>query len=103
MAVIGLVVFVITKQKPKGKRKPKERYNSRGFDHNRIHKNGTKFDDYGYDYFGYDKNGYNQQGYNRFGKNVKGQYDRLFDTTSSQNEGFYDPRVYPIALSTHAR
>ena len=97
IAIILLVVFGANKHKSKG------RYNRRGFDRNRVHKNGTKFDEYGYDYFGYDKDGYDQQGYNKFGKNEKGQYDRFFDTTSWENEGFYNPKEYPIALSTHAR
>lgn len=47
-------------------------YDTRGFYPNYIHRNGTKFDDYGYDYFGYDVNGYNKDGYNRLGKNNSG-------------------------------
>ncbi len=95
---ILLAVFATKKTKRK-----KRRYNSRGFDHNRIHKNGTKYDDLGFDYYGYDIDGYNQQGYNRKGKNRKGQYDRFFDTTSCATEGFYDPYDYKIAVTTHAR
>lgn len=82
---------------------PKSRYDSRGFDHNHIHRNGTKFDDHGYDYWGYDKSGYNRQGYNKKGRNRKGQYDRFFDTTACDEEGFLDPYEYPIGLPNHAR
>lgn len=100
ICLFAIILFLLFLPK---KRKSKSHYDKRGFSHNRIHKNGTKFDDYGYDYFGYDRNGYNQQGYNKFGKNQKGQYDRFFDTTSCEAEGFYNPRIYSIALSAHAR
>ena len=96
--LIVLICFVLGNSD-----KSKRKYNSRGFDHNKIHRNGTKYDDNGFDYYGFDANGYNQNGYNRKGKNCKGQYDRFFDTTSSEREGFNNPEVYPIVLSTHAR
>ena len=79
------------------------RYDARGFDHNRIHRNGTKYDDNGYDYYGYDHEGYDRQGYNQTGRNRKGQYDRAFDQTSGPEEGFYDLLEYPVGLSDHAR
>lgn len=85
------------------KSKKKKHFDSRGFDHNHIHKNGTKYDDFGFDYYGYNSSGYNRQGYNVCGKNNKGQYDRFFDTKSCDEEGFYDPNQYPILLSIHAR
>lgn len=43
------------------KSKKKKRFDSRGFDHNRIHKNSTKYDDFGFDYYGYNSSGYNRQ------------------------------------------
>ena len=99
IGLLLILLFLLLPKKPKGK----QRFDVRGFDHNHIHKNGTRFDDYGYDYYGYDKDGYNRQGYNKIGKNAKGQYDRFFDTTSREEEGFYNPQMYPVALSTHAR
>lgn len=100
LSLIAIIVFLIFLF---GKQKPQKHYDSRGFDHNHIHRNGTKFDDDGYDYFGYNAEGYNRQGYNALGKNAKGQYDRFFDTKSYAEEGFYSLRQYPIALTTHAR
>ncbi len=97
MAIIVLVIIVLYRLKKK------KVYNYRGFDNNHIHRNGTKYDEYGFDYFGYDKHGYNQQGYNKFGKNEKGQYNRYFDTTSSDEEGFLSTHTHPVSLSTHAR
>ena len=96
-AIVILVVIAIRKPKRK-----QPRYDSRGFDCNRIHKNGTKYDDFGFDFYGYDANGYNHQGYNRQGRNCKGQYDRFFDTTSSDVEGFYNPRIHKIFVTPHA-
>lgn len=101
VVLIILIVFIVFRIKNTDEKESK--YNSRGFDHNRIHRNGTKYDDYGFDYYGYDADGYNQHGYNRNGKNSKSQYDRFFDTTSCEMEGFNNPNVYPIVLSTHAR
>ena len=51
----------------------------------------------------YGKNGYNSFGYNAFGKNEKGQYNRLYNTKSYEEEGFYSPQLYPIELTDHAR
>ena len=80
---------------------PKQRYDSRGFDHNHIHINGTKYDNDGFDYRGYNAEGYDREGYTIRGKNKKGQYDRWHDKTSGEEEGFYDPRFYPVALTDH--
>lgn len=98
IAIILFLVFTTKKSKKK-----KYSYDSRGFDNSRIHKNGTKYDDFGFDFYGYDIEGYNREGYNRIGKNIKGQYNRFFDTTACDNDGFYDPKVYPIAFSPHAK
>ncbi|MBF0206633.1 MAG: hypothetical protein HQK53_07065 [Oligoflexia bacterium] len=43
------------------------RYNIRGFDITRLHKNGTFYDDNGYDYDGYNAKGFNLNGTNRNG------------------------------------
>lgn len=81
---------------------PPSRYNDRGFDHNRIHRNGTKYDDCGFDYDGYNAKGYNAHGYTAKGRNEKGQYNRLYDTTSGPEEGFLSPTDHPVGISTHA-
>lgn len=107
LVVVAAIIFIYHCKK----------YNSKGFNRKGIHKNGTKYDDFGYDVRGYDKNGfdhqgydangydrtgYNRQGYNRFGKNAKGQYNRLFDVYYSE-DGFRNPRLYPIGVTNHAR
>ncbi len=99
--LFAIILFLLFSPR-KPKRKTKSRYDKRGFDHNRIHRNGTKFDDYGYDFFGYDVNGYNEEGYNKLGKNNKGQYNRFFDTKACDEEGFYSPDEYPISITNHA-
>ena len=103
--VLILIFLLFRKAKPnkKTKPKPKERYDCRGFDHDHIHRNGTKYDDFGFDFYGYNAGGYNSAGYNRSGKNNKGQYDRFYDTKSCEEEGFLNKVYYPIALSNHAR
>lgn len=100
ISVIIILSFLLRRDNAKP---PKSRYDARGFDHNHLHRNGTKFDDYGYDYLGYNKDGYNAQGYNAYGKNIKGKYNRFYDTKSSVEEGFLSPYVRPVALSDHAR
>lgn len=102
VAVILLLVFPVKKHMLE-KHKHKRRFDERGFDHNHIHRNGTKYDNYGYDYFGYDEEGYNPYGYNAFGKNAKGKYDRFYDTKSFSEEGFLNPKRFPVSLTTHAR
>lgn len=95
----------------------------RGFDRKGIHENGTKFDEFGYDIKGYDKDGYNRYGFNKQGydksgfnidgykidgRNANGKYNRLYDKQSYMQseynkEGFLNPRIYPIAVTNHAR
>lgn len=99
VVILCLLVALFRRRKAKSRG---TRYDARGFDHNRIHRNGTQYDDLGYDFFGYDKQGFNRQGYNAVGKNAKGQYDRCFDTKSAEEEGFCSPRMFPIILTTHA-
>jgi hypothetical protein len=96
VAFLILVLFLFL-------RKRKHRRDRRGFDHNKVHKNGTRFDDFGYDFWGYDCNGFDSQGYNKFGRNQKGQYDRFHDTTSCEAEGFCDPYRHQITLTIHAQ
>jgi hypothetical protein len=50
-------------------------YDIRGFNRQRIHRNGTSYDDDGYCKDGYDREGYNLYGLDRDGYNRKG-YDR---------------------------
>lgn len=94
------IIAIAIRKPPKTKSK---RYDARGFDHNRIHKNGTKYDDFGFDYSGYNADGYDRHGYNPSGKNVKGQYNRFFDSNACSEDGFLSPDIYPIALTDHAR
>ena len=47
--LIVLICFVLGNSD-----KSKRKYNYRGFDHNKIHRNGTKYDDNGFDYYGFD-------------------------------------------------
>ena len=95
----------------------------RGFNRKGIHKNGTKFDDFGYDIRGYNKNGYNidgfdkngydvsgfnKEGYKIDGRNANGKYNRLYDKQSYikaryNREGFLNPQIYPIVVTPHAR
>lgn len=99
------------------------RYDKYGFDKKGIHKNGTRFDDHGFDVYGfnksgfdrfgynvcgYDKNGFNKFGYNYYGKNSKRQYNRYYDNDSYDygeysKDGFLNPRIHKIAVTTHAR
>lgn len=71
-------------------------HDEQGFNRNGIHRNGTKYDDFGYDVNGYDRSGYDQEG-----RNSKGQYNRIFDTNYGK-DGFYNPELYPIIVTTHA-
>lgn len=100
LLLLFVVILIWTRKTKNGEAK---RYDRRGFDHNRIHKNGTRFDEFGFDYFGYDREGYNQQGYNSSGRNRKRQYNRLYDITSCVEEGFLDVAVCPIIVTTHAQ
>lgn len=102
-AVLLSIILIVALLLRKPKQHKGKRYDSRGFDSNRTHKNGTKYDDFGFDYFGYDAAGYNVHGYSALGKNVKGQYNRFFDTTACKEEGFLNPNIYQIALTDHAR
>lgn len=101
LALVFLLILAIwfAARKPGKKR---NRYDSRGFDHNGMHRNGTKYDDQGFDFYGYDSDGYDRYGYNRVGRNRAGEYDRYFDSTSCAEEGFCNPRIYPVAVSKHA-
>ena len=103
VVIVAVVFAVLMLRRPK-KAAPKKRrrYDIRGFDDNHIHKNGTKYDDYGYDYKGYDANGYDVQGYNIYGKNAEGQYNRFYDTQSCDKDGFSSPGLHPIAVTDHA-
>ena len=109
IAIIMLLLLYVaitllkTKKSQHDKPKCKQRYDARGFDHNHIHKNGTRYDDDGFDFYGFDANGYGRNGYNVHGKNVEGQYDRLHDTTSGDEEGFWFPSVCSVSLTDHAK
>lgn len=110
IALIIIVVRILRSDKTKSQSHDlKPRYDHRGFDRNHIHKNGTKYDDYGYDYYGFDENGFNHQGFNINGKNNKGKYNRKYDRKNYINkeqcndDGFYDYRIFPIGITDHAR
>ena len=91
----------------------------RGFNRKGIHKNGTRFDDYGYDVKGFDRDGYNlygfdkdgynrkgfdKNGYDKNGRNVNGKYNRFYDKLNfaTNKEGFLNPGCYPVSVSEHA-
>ena len=94
------IVLFVRHSKQQGKRD--SHYDRRGFDHNCIHRNGTRFDDDGYDFYGYDISGYDRYGYTVRGRNVQGQYDRFHDATSAEEEGFCHISRHPVALTDHA-
>ena len=49
LAMLSMHLIRVLHSKRK-KRKPRRKFDKRGFDHNHIHKNGTKDDDYGGEY-----------------------------------------------------
>lgn len=110
-----LSVAVYAKVKNKKDRKFAEKYkrthvsyDNRGFDSNRMHRNGTKYDNAGYDYYGYDVSGYNVNGYTAYGRDKNNRYNRMFDTYAFRNnefseEGFRNPEIYPFSVSDHAK
>lgn len=49
-----------------------EKYGIKGFNRQRIHRNGTPYDDEGYDYYGYNRDGYDRAGFNRHKMNKQG-------------------------------
>ena len=73
----------------------------KGYDKNGYNRNG-------FDKNGYDISGYNEDGYKIDGRNANGKYNRLYDRQSYvkdrySREGFLNPRIYPVALTNHAR
>ena len=104
----ALAVYFLRKRKRGDAGKRADPYDSNGFDSNHIHRNGTKYGDDGFDYYGYNQGGFNRFGYNQQGKNEKGQYNRYFDLagyykSSTGEDGFLNPHLYPVSLSPHAR
>lgn len=97
IAAIALIVILVTSASLIIER---SRYDTRGFDRNKIHKNGTKFDDQGHDYDGYDLEGYDAAGYDANGRTKAGKYDRLHDRVG--DDGFLSPHLYAISVSLHA-
>lgn len=76
-------------------------YNRRGYDRNGYNRQG-------YDVRGYDRRGYNGQGYDVRGRDIQGRYNRLYnvaDFAASRYsaEGFLDPRIYPVGMTSHGR
>lgn len=96
--IILLILLVVALIAATRSGKSQKEYDSRGFDSDHIHRNGTKYDDYGYDFYGY-----NRQGFNRQGRDAEGGYDRLYDTERGIKDGFYSLREHPVELTTHAR
>ena len=68
-----------------GNHKNGTKYDDRGFDKDGNHKNGTKYDDEGYDVDGYDKDGYNKDGYDRNGNKKATDEGPTYDGTNSSN------------------
>ena len=82
------------------------KYDESGYDkdgYDRCGYDRSGYDRWGYDRAGYDRNGFNRYGYDCNGRNAKGQYNRLHDGAGLRADGFYNPRRYPVALTTHAR
>ncbi len=59
-----------------------------GFNRNRVHRNGTYFDDNGYGADGFDKDGFNSQGYNRGGYDKSGFDKNGFDRLGYGRDGY---------------
>ena len=113
LAIIFIALFARRKA-PKDsqirtqRKKSRKYYNSRGFDNNHLHKNGTKYDDFGFDYYGYDVSGYNANGYTAYGRDKNNRYNRMFDTYAFRNnefseDRFRNPQIYPFSVSDHAK
>jgi len=69
------------------------RYDAKGFDVNKLFKNGAPYDDSGFDYAGYDKNGFDKDQFDRSGFNAQG-YDRDGFDRSGFNAQGYDRRGF---------
>ena len=62
-------------------------YNERGFYKNTArHRNGTKYDDFGFDKFGYDENGYDKNGIDKYGYNKQGVKDNNINNNKTNAE-----------------
>lgn len=62
-------------------------YNERWFYKNTAkHKNGTKYDDFGFDKFGYDKYGYDINGIDKYGYNRQGVKDNNINNSNKTNQ-----------------
>ena len=72
LAILVIFLIAIGSTPKRGKTppspRPKQRYDSRGFDHNHIHINGTKYENDCFDYRGYNAEGYDREGYTIRGK-----------------------------------
>lgn len=95
---IAIVILVVNLQKRDENR----------FDHSKLPKNNTGYDGPGNGYHGLNQQGYNREGYNVYGKNEKGQYNRFYDLDAFREsdystDGFLNPRIYPVAVTNHAR
>ena len=100
-AVLLLVLVVALALLIRAGKYDEDGYDKDGYD--RLGYDRSGYDRWGYDRAGYDRNGFNRYGYDCNGRNAKGQYNRLHDGVGLRADGFYNPRRYPIALTTHAR
>ena len=106
-AMFGLIATSVNEKNEEEEKK----YDSRGFDKDGNHKNGTKYDDRGfdkdgnhkngtkYDDEGYDVDGYNKRGFDRNGNHRNGtKYDdRGFDKDGNHKNGTkYDDEGYDV-------
>lgn len=63
-------------------------YNKFGFDHNGVHKNGTRFDEEGYGADGFNQDGYNRDGFDWRGYDRDGYNTRGYDRSGFDRNGF---------------
>ena len=106
-AMFGLIATSVNEKNEEEEKK----YDSRGFDKDGNHKNGTKYDDRGfdkdgnhkngtkYDDEGYDVDGYNKRGFDKDGNHKNGtKYDdRGFDKDGNHKNGTkYDDEGYDV-------
>ena len=100
-AILLLVLVVALALLIRAGKYDEDGYDKDGYD--RLGYDRSGYDRWGYDRAGYDRNGFNRYGYDCNGRNAKGQYNRLYDGVGLRADGFYNPRRYPVALTTHAR
>lgn len=67
-------------------------FNKKGFDENKLHRNGTYYDDEGYRYDGLDRRGFNREG-------IHYKTGKIYDEKGKKQDGkyYYDEKGYNIS------